>query len=244
MFRPIKLETTYHFSFKNSFQEFYFPVDKNVHINGLLFPAQKSKGLIFYLHGNGGSIDNWGNTAEIYLNNNYDFFVLDYRGFGKSEGEISNEKQLYKDIQIVYDSLKHFYSEENIIIVGFSIGTGPAAKLAANNHPKWLILNAPYYNLRSLARQYIKFIPILFLKFKLETNVFIQQVKCPITIFHGDKDEVIHVDATLKLKKLLKKEDQVFILHGQKHNGINENGIYLNEMKKILNTNSNSLVKK
>lgn len=234
LFFPQKLPSNYQFTFNQEFQEFFFKVDKKTKLNGVLFHTDSSKGLIFYLHGNAGSIDSWGNIASIYLKNNYDFFILDYRGFGKSEGKISNEKQLYKDIQIVYDSLKTKYYENSIIIIGYSIGTGLAAQLASTNKPKLLILKAPYYNLPDLAHTYIKILPSFLIRYKFPTNEYITKIKCPITIFHGNQDEVIYVGSSEKLKKLFKPNDQLIILEGQKHNGINDNNIYKKELKILL----------
>lgn len=235
LFFPVTLPADHIFTFNNAFQEYFFKVDEKTQLNGLLFRADSSKGLVFYLHGNSGCIDSWGHIADVYLENNYDLFVLDYRGYGKSQGSISSEKQLHSDVQIVYDSLKKMYDEKDIVIIGNSIGTGLATKLASTNSPKRLILNAPYYSMIDLAHQYIKFMPSFIIRYKLKTNEYITQVKCPVTIFHGDQDEVIYVGSSEKLKKLFKEGDQLFILEGQQHNGINENVKYQTELRKLLN---------
>jgi alpha-beta hydrolase superfamily lysophospholipase len=234
LFYPDTLPSDYKFTFDNNFQEYFIKVDDKTSLDGLLFQADSSKGLIFYLHGNAGSIDSWGQIAGVYLKNNYDFFILDYRGYGKSQGRISNEKQLYRDIQIVYDSLRTKYNEKNIIIIGYSIGTGPAAKLASTNNPKLLILKAPYYNLPDLVHQYIKIAPSFLIRYKFRINEYITKVKCPVIIFHGNQDEIIYVGSSYKLQQLFKKGDKLIILDGQKHNGINYNEIYKTELEKIL----------
>lgn len=234
IFYPDKLAADHQFKFEGKFREMFFQVDKKTKLNGLLFYADSSRGLVFYLHGNGGCIDSWGKIAGIYTGNHYDFFIPDYRGYGKSEGKIRLEKQFYSDLQIIYDSLKKLYNEKNIVLIGYSIGTGPAAKLAADNRPALLILKAPYYNLPDLAHQYIRIIPACFIRYKFSTNEFISKVKCPITIFHGDKDEVIYTGSSYKLEKLFKKGDTLIILPGQKHNGMNNNEEYLINLKRIL----------
>jgi uncharacterized protein len=234
LFFPEKLRIDHKFTFNSDFEEHYFQVDHKTTLHGLLFPADSSKGLIFYLHGNAGSNDSWGEIADVYLDNNYDFFILDYRGFGKSQGKISSEKQLYNDIQIVYDSLQTKYSENNIVIIGYSIGTGPAANLASANHPKLLILKAPYYNLPDLVQRYIRILPSFFIRYKFMTNESLPKIQCPVIIFHGDRDETIYVGSSYKLKELFKPGDRFIVLEGQRHNGINNNPVYLEHLQEIL----------
>ena len=63
--------------------------------------------------------------------------MLDYRGYGKSEGAIHGQTQFHEDIQIAYDEIKKRYKESNIVVLGYSVGTGPAAYLASTNHPRY-----------------------------------------------------------------------------------------------------------
>jgi uncharacterized protein len=74
-------------------------------LNGLLFKADSSKGVIFYLHGNAGNIGSWGNVATTYTKLNYDVFIIDYRGYGKSEGKINGQEQLFNDNEAAYNAL-------------------------------------------------------------------------------------------------------------------------------------------
>ncbi len=234
LFYPEKLPISHIFAFNNDFDEYFINVDKKTKIHGLLFKAPLSKGLVFYLHGNAGSLNSWGNIADVYLGNNFDFFIPDYRGFGKSQGKISSEKQLYNDIQIVYDSITKNYRPDDVVIIGYSIGTGLAAKLASDNNPKLLVLKAPFYSMTDLANKYFKIIPGFLIRYKLRTYKSISNVKCPVIIFHGNCDEVVYYESSKKLEKHFKNGDRLITLPGQTHNGINHNHIYLGELKKIL----------
>jgi len=189
---------------------------------------------VFYLHGNAGALDTWGNAAQTYLDLQYDFFVLDYRGYGKSEGVISSEAELFDDIQTAYNQMTGRYNESQIIIAGYSIGTGPAAWLASVNNPGMLILQAPYYNLTSLAIAQYPFIPGVLLKYKFETADFITQVKSPVVIFHGDSDRLIPIDHAFKLQQLFKPGDRLFPLNGLGHNGMNDFPEYKTLLQEIL----------
>src|SRR5580693_10616872 len=83
IFFPQKLEKNYKFRFSQKFEEINIRTKDNKFLNGILFKADSSKGLIFYLHGNAGSLSSWGEVAKTYTDLNYDVFMLDYRGFGK-----------------------------------------------------------------------------------------------------------------------------------------------------------------
>lgn len=235
-FHPTKLKADYKYDFNHPFEERFITVDENVKLNALHFRTNESKRLVYYLHGNAGALNSWGKMADFYLENNYDIFILDYRSFGKSEGKIRSEEQFLNDVQIVYDTLITEYKEENIIVVGYSIGTCLAASIAANNNPKHLILKAPYNNMVDLVHHYYSIVPSWAIKYHLPTDQYLEKTKCPITIFHGTKDKVIPVEATIKLQSVLKeKTDTAIIVEGKNHYGVGDWPEYKNEVKAILN---------
>ena len=104
-----------------------------------------------------------------------------------------------------------------------------------------------YFAILSLAKQMAKanegnftfkiakFFPFWLLSnYSFKTDEFIQKCQMPILIFHGDTDEVIHYEASVKLKEYFKPEDRLILLEGEKHNTIGENPIYQKEIKKLL----------
>ena len=234
IFHPQRLEKAYPFQFDQKFEDKNITTSDGTILSGLLFKADSSKGLIFYLHGNAGSLNSWASVAKTYTNLHYDVFLLDYRGFGKSEGEINSQSQLHADIQTAFDELKKKYSEDKIVVLGYSIGTGPAAKVASANNPKLLILQAPYYSLTDLMRNIYPIVPTFILKYKLETNEYLKGCKMPVVIFHGDQDKVVSYKSALKLKAEFKSSDKLITLKGQGHNGITYNEDYIKELKKLL----------
>lgn len=226
IFFPEKLDKGYKFSFDQSYEELNIQTNTGKFLHGLLFRSVSAKGLVFYLHGNAGAVNSWGEVAKSYTDLNYDVFVLDYPGYGKSDGAISSEDELHKVLQDAYNEMKKKYKEETIVVMGYSIGTGPATRLASVNHPKLLILHAPYYSLIDMMRRRYPIIPTFILKYKFRTNEYIKECKMPVVIFHGNKDEVIYHGSSLKLQKLLKATDTMITLNGQGHNGIEDNPEY------------------
>lgn len=147
LFFPEKLEETYQFEFDAEYEEINISSYDDTKLNALLFKADSAKGLIFYLHGNGKSQRTYNNRVNSFLELGYDFFIWDYRGYGKSEGRIKSEKQLTRDAQVVYNEILKKYNEKNIIVFGYSLGACMAVKIAAENHPQKLILLGPCYSM-------------------------------------------------------------------------------------------------
>ena len=234
IFIPQKLEKNFQFTFAQSFEELNIKSSDGKNINGLLFKSEHPQGLVFYLHGNAGSLASWSQVAQVYTDLNYDVFIFDYRSYGKSEGEISSQGQLFQDNQVVYEELKKHYKEDAIIILGYSIGTGLASKLASTNNPRLLMLQAPYYSLTDVMKQRFPFVPTFILKYKFATNEYLQKCNMPVVIFHGNQDEVIPYSSSLKLQAEFKPQDTLIILNEQGHNGMTFNPDYYAELRKIL----------
>ncbi|MGC4039700.1 MAG: alpha/beta fold hydrolase [Flavobacterium sp.] len=235
VFMASKLPKDYRFEFQQDFEEINIPSFDNNKLNGLLFKVPNPKGLVFYLHGNANSLNSWGAIANVYTSLGYDIFILDYRGYGKSEGKIVSQDQFLKDVTYAYKKLATRYDEDKIVVTGYSIGTGAAAYLAANEHPKMLVLQAPYYNFLEFSSAKAPFIPDFLKKFTFETNQYIKNVKLPVYIFHGNQDHLIGLENSERLKKLLKPTDSLFVLKGQGHLGINDNADFRAKLKQILN---------
>ncbi len=229
-----KLPNDYKFQFNQSFEELNIPSYDGKKQNGLLFKTSNPKGLIFYLHGNAGSLDSWGNNAKIYTDLGYDIFFLDYRGFGKSEGKIESQGQVFRDLNVIYDKIISKYKNKQKVIIGYSIGTGLATYLASIKNPDKLILQAPYYNFLEFSSTRAPYFPDFLKKFQFETNKYIIKVKAPIYIFHGNQDQLISIENSVRLQKLLKPNDVFFELENQGHLGINDNEDFQEQLKIIL----------
>ncbi|AWG23496.1 alpha/beta hydrolase [Flavobacterium faecale] len=235
IFHTEKLPANYKFDYPQKFEEINTKSFDNVNLNGLLFRAENPKGLVFYLHGNAGTLGTWGSISKIYTDLGYDIFIMDYRGFGKSDGEIVDETQINKDVALVYSKLCKRYAEKDIYIAGYSIGSGLATILASNNQPKALLLQSPYYSFTELSSKIAPYFPNFIKRFKLESYSYFTKIKAPIYIFHGEDDELIPVDNGLKLSKLKSAGIHYFGLKNQGHGDMNENEVFQKELQTILN---------
>lgn len=234
IFDPSKTPKDFKYDFAGNPTEIYFTAADSTQIHSLYFEVENPKGVVYYLHGNSGDLSGWGDVAAAYLDLDYNVLMIDYRGFGKSGGKIKNEKQFYQDAQLGYDFLKEKFTENKIVIVGYSVGTGTASYLASTNDPKLLILQSPYYNLEYVTQTRFPFLPKFLLKYKFDNAQNISNTKCPVYIFHGDKDVVIFYENALKLNKILKPKDHFIPLLEQGHNAMGEHPLYLEKLKELL----------
>lgn len=238
LFHPEKLPRDFQFQFEYPYREIFLPTTDGAEINGLHFILPQSEGVVFYFKGNTRSIKGWSKYARDFLSKGYDFFVIDYRGFGKSTGK-RTQTNIQKDVQIAYVYLKNHYAEEQITIYGRSIGTCFATNVAASNYPKRLILDSPYFSMYHLARRFLPIFPVAtLLKYPLRTYKYLPNVKCPIFIIHGEKDKLVPYRHTLLLNKL-NQQSQIINIKKGGHNNLPEFSAYHHVLYDILHDKHN-----
>lgn len=232
LFLPAKLSDNHVF---RRGTEVDIPVSDNISLNCLWIKNSNSKGVILYMHGNKGSNRRCLWQAEsAFGGNGYDIFMPDYRGYGKTEGEIYSEKQMFGDAAAVYEFLKKSYAEKDIVIAGYSMGSGVSTYLAANNNPRQLILLAPYFSILDMKNRYLPFYPNFVLKYHFRNDLNIQKVKAPITIFHGTADEILPHDSSEKLNTLRPDGINFFSLPGISHRKTIFHETVKREVRKLL----------
>lgn len=199
LFHPRETAQDFSYEFNYPFVERWFDTPNEGRIHTLTFKAQESKGLVFYLHGNAGSLRDWGWVYADFVPHGYDLLVLDYRTYGKSTGRLSQEFMI-NDAVFIYDELAKEYKEENIIIYGRSIGSGVAVQLAAQKSAKTLVLESPYYSIADVAKRIAPIFPLnILLRYKFESFRFIKDLNCPTYIIHGKADQVVPFSSGKKL---------------------------------------------
>ena len=234
IFRPSELPPSYEFSYSYPFEEITVDTRDGARLHGLLFRADSTRGFAFYLHGNAGSLERWGNQADVFVENGFDVFIPDYRGYGKSTGSITSQKQFYSDIDTLYRHVSARYPDQPKVITGYSLGSGPAAWLARKYSPKLLILKAPYYSIPDLASDLYPFLPGWLAKYEFATNEYLPEVDSKVVIFHGTDDGLIRLDASRRLRAFFTREDTLIILPEQGHNGIRSHPVYQTNMRHLL----------
>jgi alpha-beta hydrolase superfamily lysophospholipase len=219
-FRPEILATHFTYQYPFPFIELNFDMEDGGRINAIHFTVPNSRGVIYYLKGNSRSIKGWGKFAKDFVSNGYDFFMMDYRGFGKSRGKRSQAK-LFDDAQFLYQWLAARYSEDRIVVFGRSFGTGIAARIASWNKPRLLVLDSPYFSFLYNANRYGFFLPLkLLLRYDLRTDLYFKNILCPVHIIHGTSDRLISFKQSKMLKDLYPDKITLHAIAGARHNNL------------------------
>ena len=234
IFKPEKLPQDFEYKYAVPFEELFFDVAEGIRINGLHFYCPNPKGLILYFHGNSRSIKGWAKHAKDFYRYQYDVVLVDYRVFGKSTGKRS-EKDMHNDMQFVYESLLKKHAENYILVYGRSLGSGFAVKIAADNSPRYLILDAPYFSFIKVAERFTPFLPHKWLlRYHLHTDQWIRKVNCHTYILHGTRDRLIPIRHSEKLQMLNPRMITLIRIHGGGHNNLPSFPEYHNFIRDIL----------
>ena len=170
---------------------------KGQKIHSLFIRNKISNTLLLYFHGNAGTISNpWARVSdELATKLGVSIWLVDYPGFGLSEGSISDQKQLMDIAETMFDKIPEQGPFEKVIVMGRSMGTGVASQLAASRKSEIaaVILEAPYASLKQLVKQRVPWVPSMLLRYPFESQSALKDYPGPALILHGSKDDVIPV---------------------------------------------------
>lgn len=214
LFQPEHLSPDYTFS---SGQELNIQVAPGIDIHCLKLPSKQSIGAILYLHGTKGSNRRCRRQAGMFADLGYDVYMPDYRGYGKSDGIISSENQMYQDVQAVYDYILKHYDEDKTTVVGYSLGTGMASYLAAHNDPQRLIMVSAFKSIVSIKNEKFPVVPNFLIKYRFDNIAHLKKVSCPVFLFHGDKDQLIPYESMEALREVRPQNTAIYTLHDASH---------------------------
>lgn len=232
------LPQNHQFYFDTKFEELNFPHPDGSITNALYFKVKRPKGVVLYLHGRGGNMATyWGYLHGDFTDRGYNVLMIDYRGFGKSLGTPSEQK-CFEDAEVAYRYLTHTFSEKEITVYGVSFGTGIATNLASRHNPRLLILEAPYYSMIDLIPRNAPWLPPflaeLVIRYKIRTDLFIQNVRSPIHIFHGREDSLIPFHCSERLVQKIKTRYEFTPIEKGTHNFLSRHPEYQIKLAEIL----------
>ena len=232
LFQPSQLAADYRLATEADVHEVAVDVP-GARLSALHLRLPHPKGVVFFLHGNGGDLSSWFVNTALYRRANFDLFMIDYRGYGKSTGRIESEAQLRSDVRAAWDQIAPAYQGKRVVIYGRSLGSGLAAGLSVDlageapgrPRPDLTVLVSPYRSMVALTHDHYPWVPSVLLRYPLRTDEMVARISSPLLLIHGDSDTLIAPRHSAELAALVPGA-RLLLIEGAEHNDVHDSDIY------------------
>lgn len=208
-------------------EEVWFETAGGARLHGWFVPAAggQARASVVYFHGNGGNVSYLDWVGEQLAARGFDVLLFDYRGYGRSEGSLSDERGLYEDADAAYDYLVRGRGArpERVVLYGQSLGTTAAADLAARRPCGALVLESGLSSAADMARVIFPWLPRAVARLtrsKFDSVGKLPRAGCPVLVIHGERDEVIPVEQGRALHAAAPEPKQLMLIPGAGHNNL------------------------
>ncbi len=198
------------------YEDVFFRTEDGVELHGWFVPQEGALSTILYCHGNAGNISHRVEIARMFNERKMNFFIFDYRGFGRSKGW-PTEKGTYLDAQAAYDYLRarQDIDRDRIVIFGKSLGAAIAIDLASKVKAAALISESSFTSTRDMARTIYPLLPFwLFLRPKYNAYAKIDKIDAPKLIIHSRDDEIVPFSQGERLFAKAESPKEFYVMRG------------------------------
>jgi fermentation-respiration switch protein FrsA (DUF1100 family) len=180
-----------------SFEDHYFTTEDGLRLHGWWArPAEEGFGtarvVLLLFHGNAGNLSDRADLVARLLRLPVQVFIIDYRGYGRSEGR-PTEEGLYLDAQAAWRYLVEERSQppQSIVLFGRSLGGAVAVDLATRARPGGLILESTFTSMAEMAGHHFPVVPRFLIRTRMDSLVKIGSIAVPKLHIHSPADEVV-----------------------------------------------------
>ena len=203
------------------FEDLFFTTQDGIRLHGWFIPHPGAGATLVWFHGNAGNIsDRLLNIKLVHDRIKINIFIFDYRGYGRSEGTIS-EKGTYFDGEAAIKYLlgRDDAAARRLILFGRSLGAAVAAEMATRFKALGLILESPFVSIPEMARAIFPSLPIAWLlQTRYDTMEKVRLVKTPILVLHGDRDATVPFAQGKKVFEVASEPKRFYRIVGASHN--------------------------
>jgi fermentation-respiration switch protein FrsA (DUF1100 family) len=195
-------------------------------------PAKKGFDTIVYFQGNGGNISHRIYKTLPLVEAGYGLLLVGYRGYGGNPGKPS-EDGLYHDGRAAIAYLQEQgVPNERLVVLGESLGTGVAVRMAWETRVRAVILEAPYTSTVDVGQAAYFFLPVGLLMYDRFPSIdLIAEIQAPLLVIHGEADKIIPTRFGRKLFRTARQPKEAHFLPGAGHNDMVDYGLMDIELK-------------
>lgn len=191
-----------------------------VKLHGWYLPVKGSRQVVLFFHGNAGNISHRGESLAIFNSIGLNVLIVDYRGYGKSEGSAS-EQGFYRDAMAAWQYLiTQGFKSGDIIIFGRSLGGAVATQLATQVKPRALILESTFSSTRDMIDRMMPFASkFVYMRYSFNTEETIKRVTSPVLVMHSKSDEIVPYELGQKVYQAATPPKKFYQLVGGHNDG-------------------------
>jgi fermentation-respiration switch protein FrsA (DUF1100 family) len=222
-FSPTQYSSDAEWNLPTGAEEVFFQNAEGIKLHGwFVRPKTKPLATVLFFHGKGGNISDLGWLGESLAARGFDVLLFDYRGYGKSEGSIATEQDLYSDATAAYDYLvsQRGASPEKLVLYGHSLGTAAVADLASRNKCGAIILESGLSSASAMASSIVPWLPRWLhglARNRFDSAKKLATVHCPSLIVHGDPDNIVPTEQGRTLYDAANEPKQLKVIPGAGH---------------------------
>ncbi len=167
--------------------------DDGVNLDAWWIPNEATDGVLLFFHGNAGNISHRLHSIEHFNRLGLSVLIIDYRGYGNSEGSPSEEGTAL-DARAAWRWLvdERNLEPQHITVFGRSLGSAVAAELAREVSPGGVILESSFRSVPDMAQRLYPFLPARWLaRFDYATEDYVRGIRAPVLVIHSPDDEII-----------------------------------------------------
>lgn len=190
-------------------------------LKGWWIPGEEKAPVLIFFHGNGSNIHDLEGRARLLGALQWGMVFFDYRGYGQSQGEAS-EEGVYDDALAVRDYLLVALGVkgERLIYYGHSLGGAVATWLAVRHPPLGLVLEGAFTSLPDLAADYYPYLPVRILaRYVLDSAARMESIHRPILVIHSADDMVVPFRHGERLFALAGEPKRMVTVQGSHNDG-------------------------
>lgn len=206
-------------------------------ISAWYLPHPEANKTVLFFHGNGGNISHRGNSLFIFHKLKLNVLIIDYAGYGESEGTPS-EDSLYQSAQAAWKYLitDKKAEPEKIIIFGRSLGGAVAVDLATKVKAGGLILESTFSSVRDFVDITLPIMSnFLYLRYSFDSLEKIKKVNSPVLMIHSPDDEVIPFELGVKLFQGVTSQKDFIQIKGGHNDGFMQSiSIYMQSLRAFI----------
>lgn len=226
-----------------AFEDVWLTTEMDERVHGWFVPCNQAdssgatgdiwpRATVVFCHGNGGNISHRLETLQILHGTGLATLILDYPGYGRSDGSPS-EEACYRAARAAERYVREVLRAERVVLWGRSLGGAVAARIATERPPDALVLESTFTSVPDMAQALYPWLPArLLARFQFDTLGRIGGIGCPKLFIHSRGDEIVPYEHGERLYAAAREPKTFQAIQGGHNDGfLTSGGAYLGAVR-------------